>query len=87
MIGSFKIFWEKKFIFSCVIWSCTYFHRWTLKISLFNTLKAWRLYPLDDIVKSLAAEYWHKLCDMISSNIDAFGCCATQSMHVDLIIV
>lgn len=54
----------KKFIFSCVIWSCTYFHRWTLKISLFNTLKAWRLYPLDDIVKSLAAEYWHKLYKM-----------------------
>lgn len=64
MIDSFKIFWEKKFIFSCVIWSCTYFHRWTLKISLFNTLKAWRLYPLDDIVKSLAAEYWHKLYKM-----------------------
>lgn len=64
MIGSFKIFWEKKFIFSCVIWSCTHFHRWTLKISLFNTLKAWRLNPLDDIVKSLAAEYWHKLYKM-----------------------
>lgn len=64
MIGSFKIFWEKKFIFSCVIWFCIYFYRWILKISLFNILKVWRFYFFDDIVKLLVVEYWYKLYKM-----------------------